>query len=342
MDKLKIYTQDDILPLINKRVGEVKLGEKVQIYRHCEESIDKAISLEGLNKLTAKFVLLGIPEDIGVRANLGIGGTQTAWLPALTTLLNMQSNPFFSGEELLLLGCLEIEEPVDKSLSSLRNKVGIIDNLVYPIIEQIIVANKIPIVIGGGHNNALGLIWGTSLAHKCKMNVVNIDAHADLRKAEGRHSGNGFTYALQNGHLEQYRIFGLQQDYVNADLSNDIENNPNIRAFYYEDLLRSEKTTLKNWKDFIEDLPEPCGLEVDLDSIANVLSSASSPSGFSLNDMRAFLLSGGKKFSYLHLCEGATKLADGRSDLTTAKTIAFLVSDFIKALRPHISPPLSS
>ncbi|MEJ5993852.1 formimidoylglutamase [Pedobacter sp. Du54] len=325
MDRLKIYTHNDITPLINERDGEIKLGQKVQLIRWFED----------LQNCNAKFVLLGIPEDIGVRANLGIGGTQTAWLPALKILLNMQSNSFFSGEELLVLGHLEIEEPADKSLSSLRNKVRIIDNLVYPIIEQIIAANKIPIVIGGGHNNAFGMIWGASLAHQQKMNIVNIDAHADLRKKEGRHSGNGFTYALQDGHLEQYRIFGLQQSYAHADLSNYIKTNSNIQAFYYEDLLKSEETMLKNWKGFINDLPEPCGLEVDLDSIANLLSSAGSPSGFSLKDMRAFLLSCDKKFSYLHLCEGATQLADGRNDLTTAKTIASLVSDFIKALLPQ-------
>ena len=235
MDRLKIYTHHDIVPLINERAGEVKLGQKVQFIRWFED----------LHTCDAKFVLLGIPEDIGVRANLGIGGTQTAWTPALKTLLNMQSNPFFSGEELLILGALEIEEPVDKSLSSLRNKVRIIDNLVYPIIEQIIAANKIPIVIGGGHNNALGMIWGASLAHKNKINVVNIDAHADLRKTEGRHSGNGFTYALQNGHLDQYRIFGLQQSYMHTDLPNYFNNNPNVQAFYYEELLRSEKNTIK-------------------------------------------------------------------------------------------------
>lgn len=323
MDKLKIYTHHDVRPLVNERVGEVKLGQKVQCIRWFED----------LHQCDAKFVLLGIPEDIGVRANLGTGGTQTAWLPALKALLNMQSTPFFSGEELLVLGCLEIEEPVDKSLSSLRNKVRIIDNLVYPIIEQIIAANKIPIIIGGGHNNAMGLIWGASLAHNCKMNIVNIDAHADLRKTEGRHSGNGFTYALQAGHLDHYRIFCLQQSYMHADLPNFFNDNPNVQAFYYEELLKSDKSVLTNWKSFIKNLPEPSGLEIDLDSIANLLSSASSPSGFSLNDIRAVVLAGDKKFSYLHLCEGATQLNDGRQDPTTAKTIAFLVSDFIKSMK---------
>lgn len=338
MDSLKIYTSDDILPLVNQRPGEVKLGEKVHIYRHpiaigSEESVDKAISLDGLRKSPAKFVLLGIPEDIGVRANLGTGGTQTAWIPALKALLNMQSNPFLSGEELLVLGSLIVVEPEDTSLTGLRNKVKEIDGLVYSIIELIITANKTPIIIGGGHNNALGIIWGASLAHKTKMNIVNIDAHADLRKTEGRHSGNGFTYALEQGYLNQYRIFGLQQNYVHADLPNFIKNSSTIRTFYYEDILKSELTILKNWATFIKDLPEPCGLEIDLDSISNVLSSASSPSGFSLNDIRAIVLSSTKKFSYLHLCEGAIELADGRQDLTTGKTIAFLISDFIKTIK---------
>lgn len=341
-DRLKIYSPDDILPLINKREGELKLGEKVQTYRHCEEQLDKAISLEELSKSTAKFVLLGIPEDIGVRANLGIGGTQTAWIPSLKALLNMQSNSFFSGEELLVLGSLEIAEPEDASLTGLRNKVKEIDCLVCSIIAQVIKANKIPIIIGGGHNNAFGIINGASLAYKSPINVVNIDAHADLRKAEGRHSGNGFTYALQNGYLNQYRIFGLQESYVNADLLKEIKNSANIRAFYGDDILKSEKAFLTNWHEFVEDLPEPCGLELDLDSIANVLSSACSPSGFSLNEIRSLLLSCAKNFSYLHICEGATKLADGREDLTTGKTIAFLISDFIKALRPHISQQPSS
>lgn len=323
MDSLKIYTSNDILPLINQREGEIKLGEKVRLVN----------SLKVLHQSPAKFVLFGIPEDIGVRANLGTGGTQTAWIPALKALLNVQSNPFLSGEELLVLGSLEIAESEDPSLNGLRNKVMAIDHLVYPIIALIISANKIPIVIGGGHNNALGIIWGASLAHKAKMNIVNIDAHSDLRKMEGRHSGNGFTYALEKGYLNQYRIFGLQQNYVHANLPNFIKNNSTIRAFYYEDLLKSKTTIPKNWATFIKDLSEPCGLEIDLDSIANVLSSASSPSGFSLNDIRAIVLSRTKKFSYLHLCEGAIELADGRHDLTTGQTIAFLISDFIKSMR---------
>lgn len=326
MDRLQVYTQAEILALVNQREGETKLGEKVRVYGHSED----APLTESLKTSPAKFVLLGIPEDIGVRANHGVGGTASAWPVALKTLLNTQSNAFLSGEEILVLGHFEIEEPADQSIAALRAKTAAIDQLVYPIIEQIVAAGKVPIVVGGGHNNALPIIWGASLALKQAINVVNIDAHADLRNPEeGRHSGNGFSHALAKGYLNQYRIFGLHQNYVNKALPDLIAGNPNLKALYFDDLLQSESITGR-WHSFIDHLAAPSGLEIDLDSIENVLSSASSPSGFALNDVRNILLRNHNKWSYLHICEGAIKLADGREDLRTGKTIAYLVSDWIK------------
>ncbi|TKC12617.1 arginase [Pedobacter polaris] len=341
MDSFKIYSQSDIDSLINTRNGEEKLGQHIQIYSHCEEDSTQTISLACLQQSTAQYVLLGIPEDIGVRANLGNAGAKTAWKSALKAFLNTQSNSFLKGDEVLVLGHFEIEEPADISIQGLRNKTNEIDALVYPVIQKIAQVGKIPIVIGGGHNNAAPIISGVSIALNKPLNVVNIDAHADLRDTkEGRHSGNGFSYAMQHGHLNQYRVFGLQENYVHQSLPAYIAASKNIAVIYFEDLLTSKKAIEETWEDFVKDLPEPSGLEIDLDSIENVLSSAITSSGFALNDIRKILLSNHKKYSYLHICEGATELADGRKDLTTGKTIAYLVSDFIKALRPHISQKL--
>jgi formiminoglutamase len=331
MDSFKIYTQGDIDLLVNERLGEEKLGQHVQVY-DCPTCNPGEIAIEALIDSSAQYILLGIPEDIGVRANLGVAGTKTAWSSALTALLNTQSNPFLSGEEILVLGHFEIEEPTDTSLRGLRQKTSRIDALVYPVIQKIVTAGKKAIVIGGGHNNAAPIIAGASMGtggHK--MNVVNIDAHADLRdRAEGRHSGNGFSTALGSGYLDQYKIFGLQQNYVNQNLPDYIAANPNISAFYFEDLIQSSIAVTENWNNFTVDVAEPCGLEIDLDSIENVLSSAQTASGFKLNDVRNILLSNKKTFTYLHICEGATAMADGRTDKTTGKTIAYLITDFIK------------
>jgi formiminoglutamase len=328
MDDFKIYSQSDVISFVNKRDGEVKLGEKVLTVS----------SLGNISNSTAKFVLLGIPEDIGIRANFGIGGAKTAWQSTLKSFLNIQNNSFLQGEEILVLGHFEIEEPQDQNINALRKKVSEIDELVYPIIEKVVSIGKIPIVIGGGHNNAYPIIKGTSIALQQKINVINIDAHADLRNIEeGRHSGNGFSKALANDFLNHYRIFGLHQNYTNKDLPN-LMLKQNVKAFYFEDLLLSKQSINENYTAFTKDLTKPLGLEIDLDSIVNVLSSAITTSGFAVNDVRKILLGNDKVLSYLHICEGATKLNDDREDLTTGKTIAYLIGDFIKALRPHIYP----
>lgn len=325
MDSFKIYTRHDIDTLVNVRVGEEKLGQKVQVIA----------SLDQLQQATARLVLLGIPEDIGVRANFGVAGAKTAWASALKAFLNIQSNQFLQGDEVLVLGHFEIEETSHQDIAQLRTRVAEIDKLVEPVIAKLVECGKIPIVIGGGHNNALPIISGVSKALKQKINVVNIDAHADVREvAEGRHSGNGFSNAIANGFLNEYCVFGLHQSYVSKSLLAYMLDNQ-VKTTYFEDMLLNEQSIKDCWINFTADLQEPCGLEIDLDSIERVLSSAISPSGFALNDIRKILLSNRKKFSYLHLCEGAIALADGRTDLSTGKTIAYLLSDAVKALLPR-------
>ncbi|RZL61612.1 MAG: arginase [Pedobacter sp.] len=328
MDSLKIYSQSDINHLIIHRDGETKLGERVEIYHPGGENIlsTAAISLKGLAKSKAKFVLLGIPEDIGIRANAGIAGASTTWRPAFMAFLNIQSNRFLSGEELLVLGHFEINEPEDSSIEGLKNKVAEIDDLIYPIIQKIVQAGKIPIVIGGGHNNAYPIIKGTSLAKNQAIDVLNIDAHADLRKQEGRHSGNGFTYALKEDYLANYLMYGLHQNYNNEEILNQIETNPKLKAVFFDDILKGVDN-----KDFLNGMSSFAGLEIDLDCIQNVLSSAETPSGFAVNDIRKLILTNEKEFSYLHISEGATRLLDGRVSKLTSKLIAYLISDFIKA-----------
>ncbi|AZI24950.1 arginase [Pedobacter sp. G11] len=316
MDSLKIYSQSDINNLIIYRSGETKLGERIQTIS----------SLDALQSSTAKFVLLGIPEDIGIRANSGIAGASTTWRPALMAFLNIQSNRFLSGEEILVLGHFEIEEPKDSTIDGLRKKVSEIDDLVYPVIEKIVAAGKIPIVIGGGHNNAYPIIKGTSLAKKQSIDVLNVDAHADLREPEGRHSGNGFTYALAGKYMDNYFMYGLHQNYNNEAILSQIEANPKLKPIFFDDILKGVED-----ENFFFAIGSVAGLEIDLDCIQNVLASAETPSGFAVNDIRKLILTNEKKFSYLHISEGATRLLDGRVSKLTSKLIAYLVSDFIKA-----------
>jgi formiminoglutamase len=346
---MRLYNKQDVLSLTRLRKFETKLGERIG-------TVATGANLEAaLASSTARFVLVGIPEDIGVKANKGVGGANTAWVPFLQAFLNTQSNEFLSGEEVLVLGHLDFSEVndtieklsvgEDEKIDAWRHAVNLIDEQVEQVAKLIAQHRKLPIFIGGGHNNAYPIIKGCAKGwHKAgvlpmaQLNCINLDAHADYRPMEGRHSGNAFRYADEDGYLEKYCVVGLHENYLQQNVWVDIVNNPFMDVVTYEDIFIREKMSFRQavvhaiaYTD--ENL---AGIELDLDSIQQVLSSAATPAGISVLEARQFLhltATVGKP-AYLHLCEGVCQRVDGVKDESTGKLISYLVSDFIKAMQP--------
>ena len=190
-------------------------------------------------------------------------------------------------------------------------------------------------MVGGGHNNAYGIIKGCALGLKTKVNAVNFDAHTDLRTLEGRHSGNGFSYAIEEGFLDRYFIFGLHENYITKKILKYISTSKSkIKFISFEDLIVRKETSLrrasKNALKFVS--KSNFGIEIDCDAIENIPSSAQTPSGFSINQTRQFVHYFGKheKAFYLHICEAAT-VKDERLNEQTGKLISYLITDFISA-----------
>jgi formiminoglutamase len=169
-----------------------------------------------------------------------------------------------------------------------------------------------------------------------QLNSVNLDAHTDYRPSEGRHSGNAFRYAEEDGYLQKYCVVGIHENYLPQNVWVDIVNNPFFDCITYEDIFVHEKRTfmqaVAHAVDFTED--NLCGIELDLDSIRQTLSSAMSPVGISPIQARQYISYSAAtgKPAYLHIAEGATRLSSGRTDDSTGKLISYLVSDFIKGI----------
>src|SRR3982751_2877404 len=152
LQHFKAYNKQDILSLTRLRKFETKLGERIHI-------ATGSSAAESIYQSTAKYVLLGIPEDIGVKANQGIGGADTAWLSFLQSFLNIQSNDFLDGSDVLVLGHFDfgdIQYLIDttakgeeEKIEAYRHAVNTIDEEVEHIIKLITENKKIPIVIGG-------------------------------------------------------------------------------------------------------------------------------------------------------------------------------------------------
>lgn len=333
METLKLYTRDQIQGLTNIRAGETKLGERVQTVS----------SLDLLALSSSKFVLLGLPEDIGIKANFGITGARTAWDEALRSLMNIQSTKKFRGDEITVLGHIDFADKLDKAkslnpelpenLKDLRQLVSEIDNEVEAVIRVIFGAGKIPIVIGGGHNNSYPILKGFSKSFNTPVNTINLDAHSDFRAVEGRHSGNGFSYAFKEGFLNKYAVIGLHENYNSQTIIEEFKAQPkHFQYVFLEDFLRETTSYSRAFQDAINFTEGLCGLEIDVDCIAAFLSSAMSPCGFSAEQVRDMIAQTTiRQFFYLHIAEGAHRLDDGRVSNQTGKLIAYLVSDFIKA-----------
>ncbi len=332
MGFLKIYSEKNVASFIKKRAGETKFGEKVAF-------VEK---LEDLKNHPAKYVLLGIPEDIGVRANFGNPGTLKAWNAALGSLLNIQHNHLTDAENVILLGEIDCDtqmkqaESISKEENHYAEELGElvtqIDHKVAEVVKAIVAAGKFPIIIGGGHNNSFGNLKGASEGLEKALNCINFDAHTDFRTLEHRHSGNGFSYAFEDGFLEKYFIFGLHRNYTSEAVFSSIEKNSRrVKFNLFEDISINNQLSfseaLKDAENFC--CNENFGIELDMDAIEFMGSSAISPSGFTLTEARQFVahFSKNSNATYLHICEGSPSTAIFSNQV--GKAIAYLVSDAI-------------
>lgn len=336
---LQLYTRTKLNTLISKREGETKFGEKVDTLLSTEDLASQLKASE------AKYVLFGIPEDIGIRANRGKAGAITAWNAALKSLLNTQDNSFNKGKRMLVLGHLDFSILLQRAASFDENSpeyhillsqlVHKIDEEVAFLVFQIVSAGKTPIIIGGGHNNAYGNIKGAALGKSKAINVVNLDAHTDFRSLEGRHSGNGFSYAFKKCFLDKYFMFGLHENYTSKKVFKSIDSNPErIRYNTFEGIkIRHEQGfsfQLNTALNFINN--RPFGVEIDCDVIENIPSSAMTPSGFTVNEARMFASFFGKQKNavYLHLCEAAPNADNPQEMYMVGKLLSYLITDFMR------------
>ena len=304
MDALTLFPRQQLESLLSPRPGETKLGQRFALL--------SSFTPEALNQARvdgARYALLGISEDIGPRANLGQGGADHSFIPAIKAFANLQSNRFFDGEQCLLVGHISLKRPhIDDELDALRGAVEKLDGAVTQAVAMLLAAGLVPVVIGGGHNNAYGLLRATSEHHGKGVAAVNLDPHCDFRPLEGRHSGNGFSYAADRGYLAQYHILGLHEQ------KNSEASLQQLEAFggswhSFQDIWVRRTISLENALTQIiaANNKQPLGLELDLDAISELPSSAITFAGVPLTDACHYVSSLATQCpcAYLHLAEAA-------------------------------------
>lgn len=324
--------------LIKHRKGEVKIGERMHYLNETDWE-----AIWGKAKKGVRFVLLGIPESVGVMANQGKPGAEHAWEQFLFYFANQQSNRFMEGPEVLCLGHIvakdlqlraqELSTGDNQYLTKLRSYCQELDGRVEPVVEVLVKAGLVPIVIGGGHNNTFPLLKAVSQALGFPQGIacLNCDAHADFRPLEGRHSGNGFSYAFYQGFLQRYYVLGLHEQANSEAMLKNMDLEPQVNYSRRENL-HNMSQALEKALAFIERSPLPTGLELDMDAVALMPSSALTVEGISMEEARNYIrqATSSLKPAYLHLPEAAVINPAGDGEII-GKSLACLVSDFIRA-----------
>ena len=313
---LNYFPKQTLTPYQNKRLNEQHVADLIQLP---DPSQSLAENLTLAKNKGVKYVIVGVPEDIGPRANCGNGGADKAWENLLPVLLNQQANDFFDWRQCLLLGTVDLKDLQKQSyqascstntLDTLRNLCAQVDVRVKSVLTPIFAADFEIIVIGGGHNNAYPIIDAFYQAKNQQIACANLDPHADFRAVEGRHSGNPFRYAYEEGYLSHYSVVGLHEQKNNKATVDGLKQ-ASFPFYSYQDLFMSNaktfEQTLSEVKEYVAQNREAVGVELDLDSIKKAAASAYSVAGFTLEQAVRFVYSTAtlSQTKYVHLCEGA-------------------------------------
>jgi formiminoglutamase len=167
---------------LQRRPDDPRLGEVVEFWQGQSKALHPG-----------RAVLLGFPQDEGVRRNQGRPGAAAA--PAAIRHWLYRLTPYDCASEL----DLQCSPPLDIGDVRLAGNLEETQEALAVVIAAILRTGAIPIVLGGGHETAYGHYLGY-VAGGVSVGILNLDAHLDVRPtlAGQGHSGSAFRQALQH------------------------------------------------------------------------------------------------------------------------------------------------
>ncbi|MBV2130073.1 formimidoylglutamase [Arsukibacterium indicum] len=314
---LQRFSSEELGKYCIRRSGETRLGQQLLLP---DPQLPYTELLAAHKAAGGQFVLLGIAECIGPLANMGNAGAELAWQAFLQRFLNLQHNDSLCTDSVLLLGqidCADLQQQAAtldnqnaQDLAKLRQLCAKLDLRVKQQLEPIFAAGLYPVVIGGGHNNAYPLLQALAEVSGQPVNCANLDPHADFRPLEGRHSGNGFSYANAGGYLGHYTVLGLDPQKNSAASLAMLQQAGGDFVSYQQFAVRQQLS----YQQALDKVIEQCcygkadiAIELDTDSIQAMPASAINYSGLSVEQAAQFVFQLARlpRARYLHLAEAA-------------------------------------
>lgn len=140
-----------------------------------------------------RAVLIGFPQDEGVRRNLGRPGAAEA--PAAMRHWLYRLTPWDAATDT----DLSLSPPLDAGDIRITGDLEAAQAALGEVVAGILQSDAVPVVLGGGHETAFGHYLGYAAAGR-DVSVINLDAHLDIRPLlDGRgHSGSPFRQMMEH------------------------------------------------------------------------------------------------------------------------------------------------
>ena len=214
--------------------------------------LDSELSKKERNKINAKFHILPVPLEKTVSYAAGTSNGPEAILSASNELERYtgKSEPCLDG--IYTYPLIDCDKPINQVIENIRKTT-----------KEISSNNKIAITIGGEHSLTYGAVNGVfeglNLLNKNQIGILQIDAHADLRKdyQNQMHSHASVMYLLSK---EKYRIaqFG-----VRAISLEEVENRSKFDIIYFD----AETLHLNKEVKLPADFPKKIYISFDVDGL---------------------------------------------------------------------------
>lgn len=145
----------------------------------------------------AQIVILGCPQDEGVRRNKGRPGAALA--PDAIRRAFYRLSPLGIQPEIVFdIGNTRIQSTLEETHATHQQ-----------IVEQIISDGKRLIVLGGGNDTSYPSCAGLSQAISGDVAAFNVDAHFDVRADQPRNSGTPYRQLLEGGHIQPQNFYEM-------------------------------------------------------------------------------------------------------------------------------------
>ena len=286
-----------------------------------DQKIGDIIAYKEEDYAKSKFVIVGCPQDEGVRRNNGRVGAAEAPDKIRQALYKISAPSKLKAGQLFDAGNIQIADTLEET-----------HNNHIRVVAQLISDGKIAIVLGGGNDISYPDCKAISEKYK-KFLALNIDSHFDVRENKERNSGTPYRQLLEEKIISPNNFFELaSQPFANSEIYAAYLKKKKVTVIPLEKLRK--KGVEKTLKSILKASKMPAIFwGIDMDSVRSSDApgvSASYPTGLTAEDMLLIAAIAGqdKRSRIVEISEVNPKYdLDGR----TCKLAALIIVSFLNA-----------